>query len=107
MYNELLADTSLVLPKEADYGRHAYYLYVVRHPNRDEIMAKLRENNIFVNISYPWPIHTMTGYQYLGWKEGLLPETEAAAKEIFSLPMYPSLADEEVKRVSETLHNLL
>ena len=83
MYNELLADTDLILPQEAGYGRHAYYLYVVRHPRRDEIVEKLRENNIFVNISYPWPIHTMTGYQYLGWKEGSLLETEAAAKEIF------------------------
>ena len=80
---------------------------MVRHPRRDEIMEKLRENNIFVNISYPWPIHTMTGYQYLGWKEGSLPETEAAAKEIFSLPMYPSLSNEEVKRVSEVLHMIL
>ena len=107
MYNELLADTDLILPVEAAYGRHAYSLYVVRHPRRDEIMEKLRENNIFVNISYPWPIHTMTGYQYLGWKEGTLPETEAAAKEIFSLPMYPTLTNEEVKRVSEVLHSIL
>lgn len=107
MYNDLLADTDLILPKEASYGRHAYYLYVARHAKRDEILEKLRENNIFVNISYPWPIHTMTGYQYLGWKEGSLPETEAAAKEIFSLPMYPSLTNEEVKRVSEVLHSIL
>lgn len=107
LYNELLADTDLILPKEASYGKHAYYLYVVRHPQRDEILEKLRENNIFVNISYPWPIHTMTGYQYLGWKEGSLPETEAAAKEIFSLPMYPTLTDEQVKTVSAVLHKIL
>lgn len=107
MYNELLADTDLVLPKEASYGRHAYYLYVVRHSRRDEIMESLRENNIFVNISYPWPIHTMTGYQYLGWEEGSLPETEAAAKEIFSLPMYPTLTNEDIIKVSEVLHNIL
>ena len=107
MYDSLLADTGLVLPKEASYGRHAYYLYVVRHPRRDEILEKLRENDIFVNISYPWPIHTMTGYRFLGWEEGSLPETEAAAKEIFSLPMYPSLTDEEVHRVSEVLHRIL
>ena len=107
LYNELLADTGLTLPVEAGYGRHAYYLYVVRHPKRDIIMEKLRENNIFVNISYPWPIHTMKGYQYLGWKEGQLPETEAAAKEIFSLPMYPSLTNEQVKRVSEVLHIIM
>lgn len=107
LYNELLAETGLILPKEASYGRHAYYLYVVRHPRRDEILEKLKENNIFVNISYPWPIHTMTGYQYLGWEEGSLPETEAAAKEIFSLPMYPSLTNEEVMRVSDVLHTIL
>ena len=107
LYNELLSDTDLILPQEAEYGRHAYYLYVVRHARRDEILARLRENNIFVNISYPWPIHTMTGYQYLGWQEGSLPETEAAAKEIFSLPMYPSLTNVEVKRVSDVLHCIL
>lgn len=107
LYNELLADTDLILPAEADYGKHAYYLYVVRHPRRDEIMEKLRENNIFVNISYPWPIHTMIGYQYLGYKEGDLSETEAAAKEIFSLPMYPSLTNDQVKTVSDVLHKII
>lgn len=103
MYQQGLADSGLILPEEAPYGRHAYYLYVVRHPNRDEIVEKLRENNIHVNISYPWPIHTMKGYQYLGWHEGDLPETESAAKEIFSLPMYPSLTNDEVSRIIETI----
>ena len=103
LYQEGLAESGLILPKEAPYNRHAYYLYVVRHPQRDEIIEKLRENNIYVNISYPWPIHTMKGYQYLGWHEGDLPNTESAAKEIFSLPMYPSLENEEVKRVIEVL----
>ena len=107
LYNELLADTDLILPIEADYGKHAYYLYVARHPKRDQILEKLHNHNIWVNISYPWPIHTMTGYQYLGYKLGDLPETEAAAKEIFSLPMYPSLTNEEVKYVSDALHQIL
>lgn len=106
LYQEGLKGTELILPKEASYGRHAYYLYVVRHPNRDEIIKKLRENNIHVNISYPWPIHTMKGYEYLGWKAGDLPETESAANEIFSLPMYPSLTNEEVARVIEVLRTL-
>jgi aminotransferase EvaB len=107
LYNELLADTDLILPYEAEYGRHAYYLYVVRHPRRDEIIDRLRERDIWVNISYPWPIHTMTGYSYLGYKEGDFPETERAAKEIFSLPMYPSLTDDEVKYVSAVIHDIL
>ena len=70
-------------------------------------MAKLKEHDIWVNISYPWPIHTMTGYAYLGYKEGDFPVTELHAKEVFSLPMYPSLTDEEVKIVSNVLHMIL
>ena len=107
IYNSLLQDTKLILPKEENYGKHAYYLYVVRHPKRNLIMEKLKENNIFVNISYPWPIHIMTGYKYLGYKEGDLPETEMAAKEIFSLPMYPTLTDDEIITVSNVLHKIL
>ena len=47
----------------------------------------------------------MKGYEYLGWKAGDLPETERAAKEIFSLPMYPSLTNEEIARVIEVIQN--
>lgn len=107
LYNELLKDTDLVLPEEAENCKHAYYLYVVRHSNRDKIVAALKEANIFVNISYPWPIHTMIGYEYMGYKEGDFPETEVAAKEIFSMPMYPTLTDEEIRYVSDVLHNIL
>jgi len=55
----------------------------------------LKKHDIFVNISYLWPIHTMTGYHYLGYKEGDFPHTEKSAWEIFSLPMYLSLTDDE------------
>ena len=107
LYNEWLADTELRLPCEAAYGKHAYYLYVVRHPRRDEIVEKLREHDIWVNVSYPWPIHIMTGYASLGYKEGDFPVAERHAKEVFSLPMYPSLTDEEVRAVSDALHDIL
>lgn len=107
LYNELLKDTDLILPVELLYNRHSYYLYVVRHPKREVIMSKLREKGVFLNISYPWPIHTMAGYSYLGYKEGDLPETELAAKEIFSLPMYPELTVELVNYVCEQLKDVL
>lgn len=107
LYNELLEETDLILPKELKYNRHSYYLYVVRHHKRDIIISKLKEKDIFLNISYPWPIHLMTGYSYLGYKEGDLIETEAAAKEIFSLPMYPTLTDAEVGYVCEQIKVVL
>ncbi len=106
-YYELLADTSLSLPTVAPDNGHAYYLYVVRHPSRDEIIAKLQEYDIIVNISYPWPIHTMTGYRWLGYQEGDLPVTEAVATEIFSLPMYPTLTNEQQHIICDALHDIL
>jgi aminotransferase EvaB len=106
-YNMLLSDTSLILPYEAEYGKHSYYLYVVSHAKRDFIIEELKKHDIFVNISYPWPIHTMTGYSNLGYKVGDLPVTEKMAEQIFSLPMYPSLTDEQQLIVCDALHQIL
>jgi len=107
LYDELLADTALTLPFRDSNGRHAFYLYVCRHAKRDAIIAKLAEQNISVNVSYPWPIHTMDGYRSLGYTFGDFPHTEAAAKEIFSLPMYPGLDESEQLQVIDHLKKLL
>jgi aminotransferase EvaB len=106
-YREALADSELVLPTARDDAFHAYYLFVVRHPRRDDIIARLAERQIFVNVSYPWPIHTMKGYAQLGYRAGDLPHTEKAAEEIFSLPMYPMLQDAEVDRVCAALREIV
>lgn len=106
-YYAALASTPLGLPAVGEGNRHAYYLFVVRHPQRDRIMAQLAERQILVNISYPWPIHIMTGYQSLGYREGDFPQAELAAKEIFSLPMYPSLTEDEVAQVCQALREIL
>jgi aminotransferase EvaB len=105
-YDDELKDTSLKLPIELEYNKHSYYVYVVRHPEREAIMNELKKRDIIVNISYPWPIHTMTAYDYLGYKEGDLPETEKAAKEIFSLPMYPTLSFDEQSYVIDAIKEI-
>jgi aminotransferase EvaB len=106
-YAEALADTGLVLPETADGNEHAYYLYVVRHPDRDRIIEALRAHDIHLNISYPWPVHTMTGFAHLGYARGSLPVTEALAGEIFSLPMYPSLPQGLQEKVVSALRSVL
>ncbi|MFD7229134.1 DegT/DnrJ/EryC1/StrS family aminotransferase [Streptomyces sp. NPDC059881] len=90
-YEEGLADTDLVLPALAPGNDHVYYVYVVRHPRRDAVIEALKAYDISLNISYPWPIHTMSGFAHLGYERGSLPVTERVADEIFSLPMYPAL----------------
>ena len=83
------------MPEELPGRKHSYYLYVVSHPKRDLIVAELKKREIFLSIHYPYPIHLMSGYQFLNYKEGDLPVTEKLAKEIFSLPLYPTLSDEK------------
>lgn len=103
LYYRELADTGLQLPKVAEHNFHAYYLFVCRHPRRDFILDFLKQRDIFLNISYPWPIHIMPAYAGLGYVAGDLPHSEAAAREIFSLPMFPSLTDAEALATCEAL----
>ena len=102
-YDEQLRDSGLVLPVTRPGNRHVFHLYVVRHPARDAIIATLGGQGVSVGIHYPWPIHTMRAYAQFGGGNGSLPATERAAREIFSLPMYPSLSDGEQDRVCEAL----
>ncbi|KMS84044.1 DegT/DnrJ/EryC1/StrS family aminotransferase [Prauserella rugosa] len=102
-----LADSGLVLPTVADGNSHVYYLYVVRHPRRDDILEALAGHDIRLNVSYPWPVHTMKGFAHLGYGTGSLPVTERLSGEIFSLPMYPSLPADTQDRVIDALRSVL
>jgi dTDP-3-amino-2,3,6-trideoxy-4-keto-D-glucose/dTDP-3-amino-3,4,6-trideoxy-alpha-D-glucose/dTDP-2,6-dideoxy-D-kanosamine transaminase len=106
-YAEGLADTDLVLPAVSAGNDHVYYLYVVRHPRRDDILEALRAHDIVLNVSYRWPVHTMSGFAHLGYAPGSLPVTEKLAEEVFSLPMYPSLSPAVQDRVISILREVL
>ncbi|MEV7279147.1 DegT/DnrJ/EryC1/StrS family aminotransferase [Streptomyces sp. NPDC093111] len=111
-YAEGLADLrdpdGLELPAVAEGNDHVYYVYVVRHPRRDEIIRRLaEEHDISLNISYPWPVHTMRGFAHLGVPPGSLPVTELLARRIFSLPMYPSLSEGLQEKVIAALRDVL
>nr|ADU56145.1 hypothetical protein CA915-24 [uncultured organism CA915] len=110
-YQERLGDLAepggLVLPATNPGNTHVYYVYVVRHPRRDDIIEALKKHDIFLNVSYPWPVHTMSGFADRGHRPGSLPVTEELAGEIFSLPMYPSLSEGEQDRVIDTLRSVL
>src|SRR5512135_2436011 len=95
IYDELLAGV-VTLPIEPANTRHVYHLYVIRHPRRDALMQFLRERGIGTAIHYPVPVHLQPAYRGRLGDAGSLPETERAAQEIVSLPMYPELSEEDV-----------
>jgi aminotransferase EvaB len=106
-YDEQVGASGLGLLATRSENRHVYHLYVVRHAARDAIVQALATRGIVVGIHYPWPIHTMRAYVHLGYREGSLPVTEKAAREVFSLPMYPSLSNAEQDRVCEALREVV
>jgi len=103
LYNERLAGSGIVTPREPEYAMHVYHLYVVRHPRRDELQVFLRQKGIGSLIHYPVPVHLQPAYRDLGRKAGSLPATEAAAREVLSLPLYPELREEEVVTVADAV----
>ena len=107
-YNDQLKGSNLELPLEHPDNKHAYYIYVVGHEDRDKIMKELVKRNIHLNISYPWPIHIMDAYKHFVCSEcTCLTKTEEQAKKIFSLPMYPTLEDSEQEIVIKELKKLI
>jgi dTDP-4-amino-4,6-dideoxygalactose transaminase len=95
-YERGLADGSVTLLDEA--GEHVHHLFVVRSNARDELREKLRRSGIEALVHYPLAVH-----QHPAWCEldrpGALSESEHAAAEVISLPLYPQLADDEVDAV--------
>lgn len=87
-------------PRQRRGSEHVYHLYVVRVPDRDRTQARLRESGIGSGVHYPVPVHLQPAYAgrvMLGPARCV--ETERAAAEILSLPLYPELTDEQVARV--------
>ena len=108
LYSQELINTSLKLPVENIDCKHVFHLYVVYHPKRDKILSKLKENNIQLNINYPFPIHKMKTYKNkILNKSNQLPITEKMANGIFSLPLYPELKVNELLRITKILKGIL
>ena len=80
---------------------------MIRVEDRDDLIAKLATDNIGTGIHYPIPLHLQKAYGQLGYKEGDFPVSERLAKEIVSLPMYPSLTEQQQHRVCEKIRQIL
>lgn len=102
-YRRELKNSSVIVPEEEPWGYHVYHLFVVRVKKRDELMKHLARKGVTTLIHYPTPIHLQEAYQSLGYAKGSFPNAETVATEIVSLPLYPSLTEEEVGYVCECI----
>ena len=73
--------------------------YTIRVERRDELQAHLKAKGIGSAVYYPVPLHLQPCFEYLGYKQGAFPESERAAKEVLSLPIYPELTSAQLDEV--------
>lgn len=105
-YFKMFYENSKIIGQSGVIDGHAYHLYVIEVQDRLGLYNYLREHNIFAQIHYI-PCHLMPYYQQFGWKEGDMPNSENYYRKCISLPMYPTLTDEEQDFVIEKVVSFL
>lgn len=103
-YNDFFSDKTYIKRQSGVVEGHAYHLYVIEVDKRKELHRHLKDNNIFAQIHYI-PAHLMPYYRDQGWREGDLPNAEGYYEGCISLPMFPTLTDEEQEFVIGTIRN--
>ena len=78
---------------------HVYNQFTLRVPHRDQVRSRLTEMGIGSAVYYPLPLHLQECFAHLGYKEGDFPQSEAAAREVLSLPIEQGLSAEDIHAV--------
>ncbi len=103
-YTAALGDLPAVRPPVIDpANEHIFHQYTLRVERRDELSAHLKANGIGHAVYYPVPLHLQPCFADLGYRPGALPETERAAREVVSLPVYPELTTPQLDRVVDAI----
>lgn len=107
-YRELLSDVNAIqLPKEMDYAKHVYHLFVIqvkKGVEQREMLAKyMNENGIATGLHYPVPLHLQKCFTDLGYKKGDFPNSEQLAECGLSLPMFPELSQDQIEYIASLI----
>jgi dTDP-4-amino-4,6-dideoxygalactose transaminase len=102
-YTRLLAGTAAETPKQRPGARHVYHVFAVLLDDRDEWRARLAAAGVQTGVHYPIPVHLQPAYRDLGYAEGSFPVSEAAARRVLSLPIYPELTSMQIDEVCAVL----
>lgn len=111
-YNELLQDLPVVIPQVLEGANPSWHLYMVRvdfskaKQDKVQFFAEMKKRGIVLNLHYI-PVHTQPCYQKLGFKQGDFPKSEKYYEEIFTLPLYYALTEEQQDDVVAALRDCL
>lgn len=103
-YSSMLSSLdTMETPVEVAYRRHVYHIYAVRCRDRDGLHRVLEAEGIQSGLHYPIPVHLQKAHEDLGYRPGDFPVSEAAARSVLSLPIYPEMTARQVEQVVKAL----
>ncbi|MBX7246436.1 MAG: DegT/DnrJ/EryC1/StrS family aminotransferase [Candidatus Sumerlaeaceae bacterium] len=103
-YNKRFAGSQRIgVVHKPEHNFHIYHLYVVFVDNRDTVATELGKRGIGTGLHYPLPLHLQKAYASMGHKQGDFPVTERVASRLLSLPMFPTITDEQLAHVADSL----
>jgi dTDP-4-amino-4,6-dideoxygalactose transaminase len=102
IYDLELANLPIHLPQRPEKGRHAFHLYVIRTEKRKELYDYLKSKQILAQVHYI-PVHLHPVYKKLGFRKGQFPNAEKYYEECLSIPMFPSLKENQQAYVIENI----
>ncbi len=103
LYNEEFKNLpGLLLPQELPDRKHVFHIYALRHPMRNKIVEKLIENGIGARVYYDYTLHQLRNAEHLNCEFG-----EICTKELFAVPIHPSLTDKEVEYIIDTVKKVV
>jgi dTDP-4-amino-4,6-dideoxygalactose transaminase len=109
IYNDYFQKARLVdaviCPKDIANVKQVYHIYAARVKNRDALRDYLHKYGIHTGVHYPLGLHMQEVYKKLNYKQGDFPNTELAASEAISLPMYPELEEQEIAYIVKTIED--
>jgi dTDP-4-amino-4,6-dideoxygalactose transaminase len=102
-YERLFTEANLrdrvTLPTVEANSFHVFNQFTIRVHKRDELRTYMKEKGVGTEVYYPLPMHLQNCYQNLGYQKGSFPQSELAAQEVLSLPIYAELTDEQLQYV--------
>ncbi len=97
-YNKGFKELNIITPTETPDCFHVFHQYTLQHPERDNIIKTLNENNIAAAIYYPKGLHQQAAFAKIS-RSVKLPVTEKLSSTCFSLPMYPELSSQQIDKI--------